>query len=324
MLHKKYPKKIGSERKESFDFDWKRHRHLKQSAQTASGAVTAKQFAKGHSPWAASWHRRAMAKVLCGVVLASYCMTLLCFSTMLNAETQLHMAVQGWLDFPPPSTEASVLGGRWGEGGGGRRCWKAPSSTLASRRDISPQLSFPQMEHFYTSAYATWNSFVASDSEIPSLDGHQTHVKVRRDGVPFFFLFGEVRKDESFLQSVVKNVKFEEFGKRNGPIVHVGRRVYVRQTWGNFTQWVMKLKQVSASPHMEFTVLCDLLTPEVTGAVQTLYCDWSQPRSQNDSYVTCCTILLRGENPHKLTVKYNLHKTIALSFTLTLYKENFC
>ena len=73
-------------------------------------------FFKGHSPWASSWHRSAMAKALYRVVLVA----LLGFSTMLNAGTQLHMAVQGWLDFPPPSTEASVSGGwgRWGWGWG--------------------------------------------------------------------------------------------------------------------------------------------------------------------------------------------------------------
>lgn len=34
----------------------------------------------------------------------------------------------------------------------------------------------PQTGYFYISAKATWNSFMASDSEILALDSDQTHV----------------------------------------------------------------------------------------------------------------------------------------------------
>ena len=172
----------------------------------------------------------------------------------------------------------------------GQSAWHFPSTELPSNGAFL-HLCLRHMEFIC----------VASDSEIPSLDSDQTHVKVRREGVPSFFLFGEVRRDESFLQSVVKKSEIRRIRKTKWSDCPRGSKVYVRQTWGNFTQWVMRLKskQVNASLHMAFTVLSDLLTPEVTGAVPTLYSYWSQPRSQNDSYVTCCTVLFQGEKTHK-------------------------
>lgn len=141
----KGPQKIKKkERKEIKDWFWlKATLHLKQRDQTASGhgAVTAEQFAKGHSPWASAWHRSATAKRCAHIVL--YDMTL------------FFHHVKGWSNTAPHGCAglaglSSSLNREQCMGGGG---WKAPSSTQASRRDFSPRLSFPQTEHFYTSCW---------------------------------------------------------------------------------------------------------------------------------------------------------------------------
>lgn len=48
--------------------------------------------------------------------------------------------------------------------------WQRPA------RMTFPSTDFPQTEYFYTSARATWKWFAPSDSQIPAVDGDQTHV----------------------------------------------------------------------------------------------------------------------------------------------------
>lgn len=53
---------------------------------------------------------------------------------------------------------------------------------------LSPS-DFLQTEYFYTSDQATWNSFAASDSEIPAVDRDQTHVVIIKAGILFKLQF---------------------------------------------------------------------------------------------------------------------------------------